>query len=159
MRITDQYFWNAIFTLFFLCLVFMATVILDTEAYKPYDELTFVDFALISLASFRIIRLMVYDKITAFFREQFYDVVEQKGKVLLVKPATGPRRTLADLLTCPWCIGIWATAMVTFLYLLTPAFFYVVLFLALSSVATFLQLLTNLIGWKAEQAKGDVELR
>lgn len=159
MRITDQYFWNVIFVLFFLALVFMGTVILETESYKPYAELTFVDFALITLASFRFVRLMVYDKITAFFREQFYDAVEQKGKILLVKPATGPRRTLADLLSCPWCIGVWATASVAFFYLLTPFAFFPVMFMALSAVASFLQILSNLIGWRAEQAKFDAELR
>ena len=157
MRITDQYLWNIIFTLFFLCLVFMGAVILESESYKSYETLTVTDLVLMTLASFRFIRLMVYDKITAFFREQFYDVVEQKGKTLLVKPVGGPRRTLADLLTCPWCFGVWATATVVFFYLLTPYAFFPILFLALSAVATFLQLLTNLIGWKAEQLKNDVE--
>lgn len=157
MRITDQYFWNIVFVLFFASLVFMASVILESEAHTAYAELTFLDLALITLASFRCIRLVVYDKITAFFREQFYDVVEQKGKMLLVKPIGGPRRTLADLLTCPWCFGVWATAMITFLYLISPLFFYVTLVLALSAVATLLQLLANLIGWKAEQAKNDAE--
>lgn len=159
MRITDQYFWNIIFILFFLAMVFMGTVILESEAYKLYTELTFIDFALITLASFRFIRLVVHDKITAFFREQFYDAVEQKGKVMLVKPATGPRRTLADLLSCIWCFGVWATATVSFFYLLTPYAFFPILLLALSGVATFLQLYANLIGWKAEQAKMDVEIR
>ncbi len=159
MRITDQYIWNVIFLLFFLCLVFMATVILQTEAYKPYDELTFVDFALITLASFRIVRMVIYDKIFAFFREQFYDATEYKGTVMLVKPEGGPRRTLADLLSCPWCFGVWATAMVAFLYLLTPYAFFPALFLALSSVVSMLQITANLIGWKAEGAKLDVGSR
>lgn len=159
MRVTDQYFWNFLFVIFFVALVFMATVILQSESYKPYSELTTLDIALITLASFRFIRLMVYDRITAFFREQFYDAVEQKGKVLLVKPATGPRRTLADLLSCPWCIGVWATATVSFFYLLTPLAFFPIFFMALSGVATFLQLLANLVGWRAEQLKNDVELR
>ncbi len=157
MRITDQYLWNIIFTLFFLCLVFMGAVILESESYKSYETLTVIDLVLMTLASFRFIRLMVYDKITAFFREQFYDVVEQKGKILLVKPVGGPRRTLADLLTCPWCFGVWATATVVFFYLLTPYAFFPILFLALSAVATFLQLLSNLVGWKAEQTKNEVE--
>lgn len=135
----------------------MAIVILETESYKTLETITVIDLTLITLASFRIIRLMVYDKITAFFREQFYDVLEQKGKVLLVKPAMGPRRTLADLLTCPWCFGVWATATVSFFYLLTPYAFFPVLFLALSALATFFQLLSNLVGWKAEQLKNDVE--
>lgn len=159
MRITDQYFWNIIFLVFFVGLTFMATVILEGMAWKLYTELTIVDFALISLASFRIVRAVIYDKIFAFFREQFYDAVETKGKVMLVKPEAGPRRTLADLLSCPWCFGVWATFMISFFYLLTPYAFFPVLFLALSAVASFLQILSNFIGWKAEQAKLDVESR
>jgi len=157
MRITDQYFWNLIFFIFFLVLIFMGVIILDGEAYKEYNKLTTTDFVLISLASFRFIRLVVYDKITAFFREQFWDAKELKSKVVLVKPPKGPRRTLADLLSCPWCFGMWASAMVTFFYLLTPYAFFPVLFLALAGVATFLQLLSNLIGGKAEQLKRETE--
>lgn len=159
MRITDQYFWNIIFTIFFLCLLFMGTVILESEAYKSYEGLTLLDYVLITLASFRFTRLVVNDKITAFFREQFYDVVEQKGKVYLVKPEKGPRRTLADLLSCVWCFGMWATASVAFFYLLTPYAFFPVLLLALSGVATSLQITMSLVGWKAEEAKLDVEGR
>ncbi len=157
MRITDQYFWNVIFLFFFSALVFMGAVILDSLAYKKFDTLAVTDYILIILASMRVVRLVIYDKIFAFFREQFYDVVEQKGKVLLVKPIDGPRRTLVDLLTCPWCFGVWSTAMVIFFYMLTPYAMYPILILALSSVVTFLQILSNLIGWKAERAKLDVE--
>lgn len=159
MRITDQYFWNVAFSIFFLALVFMGVVILESEAYKDMANLTLVDYVLMALASFRVIRLVVYDKITAFFREQFYDVNPTKTKMALEKPATGPRRTLADLLTCPWCFGVWAAATVSFFYLLTPYALYPVLLLALSAVASFIQLLSNLIGWKAEQIKQDVEGR
>lgn len=159
MRITDQYFWNLIFLLFFATLVGMATIILDGEAYKPYDTLTLTDFALITLAAFRVTRMVVYDKIFAFFREQFWDAEVLKTKVTLTKPKGGPRRTIADLLSCPWCFGVWATAMVSFCYLLTAYAFFPVLLLALSGVATLLQLTANMIGWKAEQLKQDVEGR
>lgn len=136
----------------------MGAIILASEASISPVDLTLFDLALISLASFRVIRLFVYDAITKFFREQFYNVkVSKAGKETLHKPAKGPRRTLADLLGCPWCFGVWATAMVTFFYLLTPVAFFPILILALSAVATWLQLFTNLIGWKAEQLKKDVE--
>ncbi len=157
MRVTDQYFWNVVFLIFFLCLVFLAIVILDSEAYKTYAELVLVDYVLITLASFRVIRMVIYDKIFAFFREQFYDAKEYKGEIVLTKAESGPRRTIAELLACPWCFGVWSAAMVTFFYLLTPYAFFPVLFLALSAVASFLQILSNLIGWKAEQAKIDTE--
>ncbi len=159
MRITDQYFWNIIFLGFFICLVFLATIILEGEAIKSYDSLTLIDFTLITLATWRCIRLVVYDKIFAFVRERFYDATEYKGKVVLVKPEGGPRRTLADLVTCPWCIGVWMGAMVCFFYLLTSSAFFPVLFLSLSAVVSFLQILSNMIGWRAEQLKNETELK
>jgi hypothetical protein len=159
MRITDQYIWNVIFLTFFLVLVFMGTVILDGEATERISTLTFFDFFIMMLATARLTRLMVYDKITAFFREQFLDPVESRGGYVLEKPLGGLRRTMSDLLSCPWCVSVWASATVAFFYVLTPYAFYPVLFLALSAMATLLQLLANMIGWKAEQLKNDVEGR
>lgn len=137
----------------------MASIILETEATKSYESLVFVDYVLMTLASFRFVRFVVYDKMTAFFREQFYDVTEYKGSTVLVKPESGPRRTLADLITCPWCFGVWAVFMVSFFYLFTAYAFYPILLLALSGVVSLLQIIANLIGWKAEQTKLDTESR
>ena len=159
MRVTDQYFWNVIFALFFLTLVIMGAIILDGEAYKAYNNLTLTDFVLMTLATFRLTRLVVYDKIMAFFREQFWDARVLKTKVELVKPEGGPRRTLAELLSCVWCFGLWASGMVIFFYLLTPYAFFPILVLALAGVGTLLQLTANLVGWKAELLKEDVKQR
>ncbi len=157
VRITDQYFWNVVFSIFFLFLMIMATIILETESRIPFAQLTIVDFTLITLASWRLTRLFVYDAITKFFREQFYDVVKAGKGMELEKPKFGPRRTLADLLSCPWCFSIWAAATVIFFYLLTPYAFYPILVLAISAVATFLQLLSNAVGHRAEQLKRENE--
>jgi hypothetical protein len=157
IRITDQYFWNIIFLLFYIGIVVMAVIILQSEARMAYTDLTLLDLTLITLASFRMTRLFVYDGMTKFFREQFYDAKVVRNKVTLVKPLTGPRRTLADLVGCPWCFGVWATTCVTFFYLLTPYAYFPTLILAVASVATLLQLFANMIGWKAEQLKRDTE--
>ncbi|MES2966846.1 MAG: DUF1360 domain-containing protein [Patescibacteria group bacterium] len=157
IRITDQYFWNFVFGLFFLLLVVMGAIILETETRIPFADLTLVDYTLITLATWRVIRLFVYDAITKFIREQFYDVQKVGKSFRLVKPATGPRRTVADLLSCAWCFGVWSAAFVTFFYLLFPIFQYFAIFLAISAVATFLQILTNMIGWQAEKLKNEVE--
>jgi len=158
IRITDQYVWNIVCLLFFLWLVVIGGMILEYKDSMSYVDLTLFDLVLISLASFRVIRLFVYDSVTKFFREQFYDAkVTKTGTVTLHKPAKGLRRTIIDLLSCPWCFGVWATAMVTFFYLLTPIAFFPILILAVSAVATWLQLFANMIGWKAEQLKRDVE--
>lgn len=157
IRITDQYFWNVVFLLFYIGLVVMAVIILQTEARMDYADLAVLDLALITLASFRMTRMFVYDGMTKFFREQFWDVKMVRNKVMLVKPVTGPRRTLADLMGCPWCFGVWAATFVAFFYILTPLAYFPVLILAISGVATLIQLFANMIGWKAEQLKRDTE--
>jgi hypothetical protein len=153
LRVTDQYFWNFVFGVFFLILVVMGTIILEGEARILYTELTVVDYVLMTLATWRLTRLFVYDAITKFFREQFWDLKKVGKGYALEKPPYGPRRTLADLLACPWCFGMWAASTVIFFYLLTPYAVFPVMLLALSAVATFLQLLSNLVGNKAEQLK------
>ena len=153
IRVSDQYFWNFVFTVFFTILIVLGAIILETESRIPLAELTIVDYVLITLASWRVVRLFVYDALTKFFREQFWDVVKVGRGYRLEKPKAGPRRTIADLLSCPWCFGMWAVATVTFFYLITPYAVFPVILLAISAVATFLQLLSNLVGHKAEQTK------
>lgn len=157
IRITDQYFWNLVFSLFFFGTMVMAAIILETESRIPLAELTLVDYVLVTLATWRLVRLFVSDAITKFIREQFWDVVQVGKKSELEKPRFGPRRTIADLLSCPWCFGIWAAAVVIFFYLITPYAVYPVMLLAISAVATFLQLLSNLVGHKAELLKRENE--
>ena len=157
IRITDQYFWNFVFGVFFLLLIIMGAIILETEARIPLVDLELVDYVLITLASWRVTRLFVYDAITKMIREQFWDVKKVGRGYQLDKPKTGPRRTIADLLSCPWCFGVWATASVTFFYLITPYAVFPVVLLALSAVATFLQITSNLVGHKAEQLKNQNE--
>ncbi|MAZ29706.1 hypothetical protein CL655_00265 [bacterium] len=153
LRITDQYFWNFVFSVFFIVLVVMGMIILDTEAHLTVTELTTVDFILITLATWLLVRLFVYDTVTKWVREQFWDARRTKSGVELTKPKSGPRRTLADLFSCPWCIGVWMAATVTFFYLLTPLAYYPTLFLAIAALASYLQLLANLTGYAAEHFK------
>lgn len=157
LRITDQYFWNFVFAVFFAILVVMGAIILETESRIRLTELSLTDYVLITLASWRLTRLFVYDAITKFFREQFWDVVKVGKTFKLEKPKVGPRRTLADLLSCVWCFGMWASATVAFFYLLTPYAVFPVVLLAVGAVASFLQIFSNLIGHKAEILKNQNE--
>jgi len=157
MRISDQYVWNFLFSLFFTSLIVSGVIILDSVAARPMGTIDPMTFFILALAIFRLTRLIVHDKITAFFREQFYDVVETKTKRYLEKPASGPRRTMADLLSCPWCIGMWASATILFFYHLTLHAWFPILFFALAGLGTLFQLLANIFGWKAEQLKRENE--
>lgn len=157
IRITEQYFWNFVFVVFFVGLITMGAIILKTEARIAYEDLTFLDALILALATYRVVRLFLNDNITKFFREQFWDTKEMKTKILLVKPESGPRRTIADLLSCPWCFGAWAAAMVLFFYLLTPYAIFPVWLLALAGAGTWLHQVGQLTGYKAEGAKREAE--
>lgn len=155
LRVTDQYFWNFVFGAFFLVLVVMGAIILDTESRIAPSELSWVDIVLLSLATFRLVRLFVYDTMTKWFREQFWDAKKMRGEMLLVKPATGPRRTLADMLSNPWAFGLWAGSLVTFFYLWSTAAYFPVLLLAVAGVGSIFQVLASTLGWQSEKAKLD----
>ncbi len=157
IRVTDQYFWNVVFGLFFLLLATMGAIILESESIIPLNELTLVDFALVTLASWRVVQLFVSDHITRWLREQFYDIKKVGKGYTLVKPTTGPRRTLADLFSSPWCFGIGASAAVTFGYLITPYAYYLVLFLAISAVATFLQIFASAVSHRETILRQEIE--
>ncbi len=153
IKITDQYFWNFVFLIFFLFLVTMGAIILETESRIPYADLTLIDFLLLTLATWRLTRMFIYDTITKFFREQFWDLVKVGKGFELEKPKFGPRRTLADLLSCSWCVSTWAAASLIFFYLLTPYAVFPIIILALSAVASFLQLASSALGYKVEKLK------
>lgn len=143
MRITSYYLWSVVFGLFYLALLTMALIILDTEARVAVAELATIEYVLLALASWRLTRLFTDDTITAFIREQFYDRKKVGRNVTLAKPKTGPRRVLADLFACPWCMSVWTASVLVFVYLLTDWMQYVVLILAFSAVAAFMQLVSR----------------
>ncbi len=100
------------------------------------------DFFLMAFAIFRLVRLFTYDSITQFIRDWFHG-----------KSTTSFLGTLGTLVNCPWCTGLWFALVVVFGYFATPAAWYLILVLALASIASFFQLLSNLIGWSAEAKK------
>jgi hypothetical protein len=158
IRVSQQYFWSVVFSLFFLVLLVMGAIILETEARVGWMDLTVVDYLIMLLASWRLTRLFVYDNITRFLREQFLDVVKVGRGYRLEIPKAGPRRLLADLFACPWCMSIWTSALVVFLYVLTEYAVFPLVLLGLSAVVSFLQIGTNLLGHNAERAKQQNEL-
>lgn len=153
----DQGLWHFVFSLIFIAQLFGAMYVL-WEMGKMPTQIPLFDFAIIVLATYRLARLFVYDKITEFVRDWFMVktiVVDDFGTGVIVrqKPVSGPRRTIADLLTCPWCFTIWAGLAVLFFYFLTPLAWFPILLLAVSGVGTFVMLLSNLVGWRAEELK------
>jgi hypothetical protein len=137
--------WNFLFSVLFLAVLAAAIVEMKEirgtflMSVSPFDAL------IMTFATFRITRLVVYDRITLWFRELF---VDRKSGLLTV---------VADLLQCPWCIGIWAALAVVFFYFVFSWAWSVIFFLALAGAGSLLQVTANAIGWRAEHLKKTTE--
>lgn len=81
-------------------------------------------FAVATLASARLTRLVVADTLTENARHAFLRRIAHSGRTRAlaeaghaIDPPTPARQWFLDLFTCPWCIGAWiTTAVVTTLY-------------------------------------------
>ena len=155
---SNQNKWSVAFSAFYVAIFVLGVVVIkEVNGELPTSIATF-DLILIILASYRLIRLFVYDHIMQFFRDWFLDkeyYEDERGacQVRRFPPKLGPRRTVNDLLSCPWCFGMWAGLIVPFFYFLTPYAWFFILVLAVSGVASFVQITANLVGWSAEYKK------
>jgi hypothetical protein len=144
MKTLRTHFWSMALSLFYAVLLVAGIWYLgDVHAFNR--SVSMPDFFLMSLAVWRLTRLMSYDAIMKFMRDWF------EGH----RPET-LRGTLHTLVSCPWCTGLWFGFFVVFFYFATPYAWPVLLVLAISAVGSFLQVLANLAGWSAEYKKRQV---
>ncbi|WP_102347297.1 DUF1360 domain-containing protein [Bacillus sp. Marseille-P3661] len=104
-----------------------------------------LDFILLFLATFRLTRLLVYDKITNFIRRPFHNEYEETledGTVetFIEIKGTGLRKFIGELLSCYWCTGLWCAIVLYACYLFVP--FYInpiIIVLAIAGCAALLE--------------------
>ncbi len=133
--------WYVIFSLFYTALIVFGYLWLEDNG-RLTQEVSLADFSLMALATQRLIRLFTRDVITDFIRNWF---VGRDPRSFL--------GTLGALINCPWCSGLWFASTIVLFYFATPIAWYAIFILALSSAASFLQILSNFVGWSAEAKK------
>ena len=69
------------------------------------------DLLLIGTASHKLSRLVAKKKITSFVRAPFTELQGKGGpaEVEEKERGSGVRRAVGELLTCPYCLGLWAS--------------------------------------------------
>jgi hypothetical protein len=154
----DQDFWNIFYSILFILFSYGLFKILIAVRGSVPTSISLFDLVLVVLATFRLTRLFVYDKITRFIRDLFFhsnEAYTEQGVTYFEKKERihGPLRTIYELLTCPWCFSIWAGLMVIFFYFLTPFAWLPILILAVSGIASLIQIFANMLGWAAENGK------
>ncbi|GLB58935.1 DUF1360 domain-containing protein [Cytobacillus sp. NCCP-133] len=86
-------------------------------------DITPMELVILSLASFRLTRLIVFDKISEFIRSPFIEEVEEKNEegeaeIYLVVKEGRIRSFFGELLSCYWCTGVWSAVLLCSLYFL-----------------------------------------
>ncbi|MCH5586688.1 DUF1360 domain-containing protein [Shimazuella sp. AN120528] len=107
-------------------------------------EFSWFQFFVFILASFRFTHLIVFDEITSIIRDPFVKVTyepDDSGQVVrkIHIIGTGWRHTVGIFLSCHWCVGIWSSALLFFLYLWFPASYPLHLVLAIAGAAAFIE--------------------
>ena len=80
------------------------------------------DLALVSVASHKLSRIIAKDPVTSPLRAPFTTFKGTSGDAELEEEVrgTGPRKAMGELLTCPFCVGLWACTGFTFALLTYP---------------------------------------
>ena len=87
---------------------------------------TWLQFIIFALASFRLTRLIVHDKITQFIRNPFHKEIEETDEngnteIYIEIKGKGVRAWIGELLSCYWCTGVWCSAFLYGIWLIWPS--------------------------------------
>lgn len=104
-----------------------------------------MNLLILSLACFRLTRLLVYDKITEIIRSPFFEEMEEENElgekeIYYLPKKDGMKRFFGELLSCYWCTGIWTAAgIVGFAYFFPDVMAPIILILAIAGAASILE--------------------
>ena len=129
----EQDKWNMVSSVIFLILVILLTFYLKGHI-RPDYHISPYDFTLLILATFRLVRLFTFDSVTGYIRRY------------LAGFEKGPRKTLSNLINCPWCTGVWMSLVTTFVYFVIPYSWIFILILALAGAGSFIQIIIWRVG-------------
>jgi hypothetical protein len=125
--------WNFWSAFIFFGFVVLVAFLLDKNN-TDIKELKFKEALVIILASYRMTRILVFEKIFKYLRDAF----KRKEKLYIIG-------TLSSIITCPWCAGVWVTLVIISFYFLIPYGTLLVYVLALAGVASLVILISNIM--------------
>ena len=131
--------WNFWSAFVFIGAVSLVGYFLDKKGIDIRD-LTMKEAVLVILASYRMTRILVFEKILKAFR----DALKRREDLYVIG-------TIHSMVTCPWCAGVWVTLTVIVFYFLVPYGALLVYVLALAGLASMVILVSNLLHMYTER--------
>ena len=130
--------WNFWSAFFFFGMVVLVGYMLDKKGVE-IEEITLKEAIVIILASYRMTRILVFEKIFKYFR----GVLKRREKLYVIG-------TISSIITCPWCAGVWVTLAMVVFYYLVPYGMLLAYVLALAGIASIVILYSNMMHMKTE---------
>ncbi|WP_144552806.1 DUF1360 domain-containing protein [Bacillus sp. X1(2014)] len=90
------------------------------------NEISWMTYIMLILASYRLTHLIVFDKITEFIRKPFVKKIKVETKAG-IETKEVPTSMFGYLLKCYWCAGVWSAILLGGTYLLFPRVTFVVI--------------------------------
>ena len=144
----QQKTWNFLATVFYVvCLVGLGYGLSKMGITR--EDFRIGDIALMAIATYRLTRILVFDKIFKLFR----DFLKSRERLSLFY-------VIREIITCPWCAGVWVALIIVALYFMVPFGDIFIILLTISGIASFLVVAINYIGLSTEEKQQKVkELR
>jgi hypothetical protein len=131
--------WNFWSAFVFFGAVVLVGYLLEKKG-VDIEEITLKEALIVILASYRMTRILVFEKIFKYFR----DVLKKRESLYVIG-------TLSSIITCPWCAGVWVTLTIVLFYYLVPYGSLLVIVLALAGVASIVILYSNMIHMRTDR--------
>ncbi len=139
MKNSRQNACNFISLFFYFSLLAFVGYLLHLRGFNIRD-VSIKELIIITLASYRLTRIMVFEKIFKFFR----DFVKSRPDYYVFN-------TIKFIITCPWCMGVWATLLAVVFFFLIPFGDLLVYILAMAGVASIIVTVSNLMVLKNKE--------
>ena len=130
--------WNFWSVFVFFGAVGLVGFLLENKGVEIQD-LSLKEAVIIILASYRMTRILVFEKIFKYFR----NVLKNREDLYIIG-------TVHSMVTCPWCAGVWVTLIIVVFYYLVPYGVLLVYVLALAGLASMVILISNLLHMHTE---------
>lgn len=131
--------WNFWSAFVFIGALWLVGHFLNREG-VDIKAITLKEALLLILASSRLTRILVFEKILKHFR----DALKRRENLYVIG-------TIHSMVTCPWCAGVWMTLIIIVFYYLVPYGELLVYVLALAGLASMLILVFNLLHMYTER--------
>ena len=137
--------WNFLATLFFMAAIILLGYSMEKTG-KKIEDVRILDLSMMMLATYRLTRILVFDKIFKLFR----DFIRSRSRLYMF-------HVIREIITCPWCAGVWVGLVIITLFYFVPYGKLFIYLLAISGVASFFVVFINNIGLSTEEKQHRVQ--